>query len=243
MILSKTNKTIIINAGHYDLDPGKVVKSNNISFSEEKEVLKIRDFIKELAPKMKDFTFHFVPDNLSLTKSIQFANKITSKIDGGFAIDIHLNANNRSTVQGTEAYYGTSDTSKKIATVMSRNVASALKLKNRGCKPDTETFVGSLGWIRQTKMWASLVEVCFMTNAFDLEVLLNNGHRKAAIGILNGICELYNVSVPEWDKVPEVPKPTPQPEPKPTPEPLRVPQQESTWLSIISIIKNIFKKK
>jgi len=42
---------------------------------------------------------------------------------------------------------------------------------NRGAKPDTQTAVGSLGWIRKTTMWASLVEVCFLTNPEDMKIL------------------------------------------------------------------------
>lgn len=196
--LADVARKIVINAGHFDGDPGAV------TLKEADEVKKIRDQAV-IALKAAGFEVVPVPDDLDLKKSIAFANTAIKDLNGGLCIDIHLNANNDPKARGTEAYHGTSDTSKKIAEAMSRNVAKALKLSDRGAKPDTETHVGSLGWIRQTKGWATLVEVAFITNAADMAALRTAaGYKAAGKGIADAAVELFGASSP----TPEPTKPT-----------------------------------
>lgn len=230
MTLKETKKVVIINAGHHNHDPGKVIDTT----TEAAEVKKIRDEVKRLSARLPDFTFHFVPDELTLPQSIKWANNIAKSLNDGLAVDIHLNANNRSTVRGTEGYHGVSSVSKKIAAAFSKHVAATLGLKDRGAFSDTLTYVGSLGWIRQTKMWATLVEVCYMTNAEDLAALTtDSGHTKAAKGLLSAVCELYGVEVPEWE---------PKPPQTPTPEAPRVTERFGFLRNVISLIFGRFSK-
>lgn len=196
--LSGVARKIIINAGHFDGDPGAV------TIKEGDEAKKVRDQAV-IALKAAGFEVVPVPDDLDLKKSIAFANTVAKNLDDALCIDIHLNANSDPKARGTEAYYGTSDTSKKIAEAMARNVSKALGLSNRGAKPDTETHVGSLGWIRQTKAWATLVEVAFITNAADMAALRTAaGYKAAGKGIADAVVELFGASSP----TPEPVKPT-----------------------------------
>ena len=209
MILAQTKKHIILNAGHYDDpdtphidDPGAT--ANRVR--EAVEVMKIRDHVVPLL-RQAGFVVSSVPDELDLRESIAWANKKAPQLNDGLAIDIHLNYLSNASVRGTETFYGKTDTSRKIAQALAESTADALSIPNRGAKPDTKTAVGSLGWIRKTSMWASLIEVCFLTNADDMNTLhAPDGHQNAARGIVNGICEIFGVEKlpePEQPKVDE----------------------------------------
>jgi len=194
--LKEVSKTIIINAGHWDDphtprvdDPG--ASHNHVL--EAVECMKIRD---ELVPLLehRGYVVHAVPDELNLRKSIDWANEKAVSLNAGLAIDIHLNSLSDPSARGTEAFFGTSKISEDIATVLASSVSEKLKLPNRGAKPDTQTAVGSLGWIRQTKMWASLIEVCFVSNAEDMAALQGDGgYRKAAVGIGDAVDYLFGM--------------------------------------------------
>jgi N-acetylmuramoyl-L-alanine amidase len=195
MILENYKKTIIINAGHHNTDPGKVVGEHN----ERDEVKIIRDKVVTILHKRTDFEVFHVPDNLDLNESIQWANKRVHHREDGFLIDIHLNASSYKSARGSEAFYAagrSNNNGEEIAEAMSRNISETLEIPDRGAKPDTDAYVGSLGWLRQTKGEATLVEVCFMTNAQDWAALkMDGGHDLAALGIAKGICELYGVEL------------------------------------------------
>lgn len=199
MILGNTKLRILVNAGHFDdphtshIDDTGAVKDHIV---EQVECVKIRN---ELVPLLQSEGFEVlaVPDHLNLKESILWVNERAPKLNDGLAVDIHLNALRDERARGTEAFYGMSETSKKIAEALSRETAKELDIPDRGAKPDTQTAVGSLGWIRQTTCWASLIEVGFVTNKQDMDVIRGpQGYRKAARGIRNGILAVYGLEVP-----------------------------------------------
>lgn len=191
MILAEVRKHVIVNAGHHNTDPG----SSAQGYIERDEVKKIRD---ELIPLLTEagFVVSKIPDNLTLATSIKKVNELAPKLTDALAIDIHLDFASNAARTGTTGFYGISDLSKQIAATISKNVEESLEVPDNGAKPDTETAVGSLGWIRQTTCWATLIEVCFISNARDMELLTApGGYRRAAVGIANGIFELFGVDL------------------------------------------------
>jgi N-acetylmuramoyl-L-alanine amidase len=105
-------------------------------------------------------------DSLDLARTIQAINGQARPTD--FVLDIHFN-HNHPTATGTEVFHfvGTSALNIARARTLSKAVAGALGLADRGAKPDTQTAVGSLGILRFTPCPALLLEVCFL-NAGDL---------------------------------------------------------------------------
>ena len=205
MILPNTKKNIIINSGHHKADSGATHKD----IIERDECYKVRDALVPIL-QARGYTVYDVPDDLDLAKSIRWANNVAPRLDSGLAIDIHFNSLSNTSVGGTEAFYGTSETSEKIAAALSSGISKALGTRNRGAKPDTQSAVGSLGWIRKTTMWASLVEICFITNDSDMELIkAENGYIKAATGIADGIDEIYGKDSPQ---PPVEPEPVPEPQ-------------------------------
>jgi N-acetylmuramoyl-L-alanine amidase len=188
MILSNTKKVIYLNAGHFLGESGARVNG----FEEQIETIKIRDACLLLF-RTAGFEVMAVPDELNLRRSIDWVNERAKGLNDGLAIDIHLNSMNDSLVRGAEVFYGTSDTMKKAAAILSREVAKSMGIPDRGAKPDTKSFVGSLGWIWKTNCWALLVEVCFLSNPEDMAILTApGGYEKAAQGIVNACKQIFD---------------------------------------------------
>lgn len=204
MILGETKLTIIVNAGHYDDpltlkvdDPGAV----RDRLIEQVECIKIRDALVPLLTN-EGFKVLSVPDHLNLAQSIDWINKQIHYLNDALAIDIHLNALSDTKARGTEAFHGTSITSEKIAEALSEEVAKQLGIPDRGAKPDTQTAVGQLGWIRKTNCWSTLIEVCFISNKEDMDALrADGGYRKAAKGIRNGVLKIFGIPIPNEDTI------------------------------------------
>lgn len=126
--------------------------------------------------------------NLYLSERITQANKKRYN----FVAEIHLNAGGGT---GSEVYYSVrSSAGKAIAAAVSKKIALALNIKNRGAK----TRVGSggsdyFGIIRQTSAEAILVECAFIDTA-DLEKLKTPaGQRVCGIAIAQAIAAARNV--------------------------------------------------
>lgn len=205
-ILSNVKKKIIVNAGHFlPTDKGFVCENcgfNNETLNEAELTIKIRD---ELLPMLKRNLFDVtsVPDDRNLRQSIDIANVAAPTLNDGLCMDIHLNSNKNPDMRGVEMYSGTSPISAQISRVLSKNLAKIAQIPDRGYKPHTQAFVGSLGWIVQTNSWAVVAECAFLSNKDDRALLQRpDGPNLIAKGILYGILELYGMTPIE----PESPK-------------------------------------
>lgn len=163
-----------INAGHSKYIKGAVHKE----YKENEMVIKLRNI---LLPLLKDYKIVSVPDNLSLKKSIAWVNERANEND--FAFSLHFNAHNNSSIRGVEAYYH-NIREKKLAPIFSKEISKVLNIPNRGARPDTWTWVGSLGWLRKLRCDSILVEVCYLTNKDDMKAYRAD---KACRGILNAL--------------------------------------------------------
>ena len=172
---------IFCDSGHWQGDPGAIVGN----LKENELTMKIRDELKWLL--YNNYNACFVPDNLNLRDSIKWVND-QNPASNDLAISIHLNSNSDSNVSGCEAYYFTTP---RFAEIFSRQVSKALGITNLGPRPDTRTYVGSLGWLRFIKCDSVVVEVCYLTNPLDLKAL---DYKKAAEGIKAAIDELNPIT-------------------------------------------------
>lgn len=168
---------IYISSGHSKKDSGAIV--NGIKESDIN--MAIRNEVQKLLPNVI-----YLNDDMSLRESIDFVKKDIGKND--VVLDIHTNFNPNSNQRGVEAYYWTDPTT---AECFSRNVAESVGLTNRGYFPDTQTAVGSLGWIRQLPARSVVLECGYLSNPYDRQILISaNGQRNIARGIYNACIEL-----------------------------------------------------
>ncbi|MDM5212641.1 N-acetylmuramoyl-L-alanine amidase [Peribacillus sp. NJ4] len=147
----------VISSGH-----AKVVRGASGYLDEVNEarkvVPKVAKYLKELGCKVH--TFH---DDTSKTQRdnintiVKYHNSKSRDID----VSVHFNAGTNE-IGGTEIlYYG--DGNKALAAKVSKAIAEALGIKDRGAKKRTD-----LGFLKGTAKPAILIEVCFVdtkTNA------------------------------------------------------------------------------
>jgi len=169
---------IFLNAGHHLKDEGAIVNG----FQENLINMAIREEVKKLLPNAL-----YVPDELNLKESIKWV--LARGIDKtSICIDLHQNSHPNASQRGVEAYYWQDPTT---AECFSRNVAESVGLSNRGYFPDTQTAVGSLGWIRQLLARSVVLECGYLSNPYDRQILISaNGQRNIAKGIYNACVEL-----------------------------------------------------
>ncbi len=191
-------KTIWLDAGHSELDPGANVPSDRFEYESQLNII-IRDFA---VPELEEQGFEVIaiPDDKNLRESISSVNLMTSLIDDGLALSIHCNkspSGYEGSKNGAEAYhYGNHQFSKGIAQKLVDGYCKETGINNRGAISDTQTSVGELGWIRKTNVWATLFEVGYLDSNKDIDFILNNLD-KVAKGIAKGVCAIYGIEYKE----------------------------------------------
>jgi N-acetylmuramoyl-L-alanine amidase len=200
---------IFISAGHGGLengrtDPGAIVAGT----TEAQEMIELRDLI---VPELRSRNFEtlFVPDDLSLTQSIDWINGRSRP--GDIAIEIHADAFNNTTVRGASAFYiaNNDDRRSHAELLLIALIRRVPQLPNRGAKPDTAAGVGSLAFCRNVALPSLLLEVGFLTNPEDRS-LLQNRRRDFALGIADGLAAWSNQIV-STTPLSDLPQPSPTP--------------------------------
>lgn len=161
------------------LEPGAVHEGKK----ESSLTIGLRDAV---VPKLQaaGYTVEVVPDTLNLRSSIAWVNQRATKDD--LAFSFHFNWSNDHSVRGTEVFYSNKREG-ELAAICARHVAEALGFPNRGARPDTWTWVGQLGWLRQLKCDSVLIEVAYMTNDSDMR---DYSPQRAADGFLAAMKEI-----------------------------------------------------
>ena len=149
-------------------EQGKLITTEN---REAKTIVSRASVI--LNEKYGDDRVRVCPFRYNLRQKIKWANKFTPY---DILISLHLNASNDRTVEGSEIwYYGGSPNSEELAMDLAEKQSKVLRNRNRGAKPDTNNRHGRLGIIRDTKPWAFLTEMAFISNTKDLAKARNHG--------------------------------------------------------------------
>ena len=152
---------IFTNAGHHLRDSG--VESGGRF--EASMAMAVRDKLVLLLRELG--IVYSVPDNLNLKDSIKWVNERAKESD--LAFSIHFNSHSSKLVRGTEVYYSNSR-EEELAITFAEEVSKAGGFRNRGAKHDSQTWVGSLGWLRKLKCDSVLVEVCYLTSKEDMKI-------------------------------------------------------------------------
>jgi len=174
---------VIISGGHYDKPGTKWIEDSGATYGNYTEFeicQRIKNEVLKLIPNAIA-----VPSEYTLRQKIDWINSFCQPDD--LVIEIHLNSNRDSKIEGTECYY--SDVS-YLAGLFSRHISNSLQTRDLGAIHDSRTWIGSLGWLRQIKAQNVLIEVCYLSNPSDrMKIVFPSGQMKAAQGIVNAINE------------------------------------------------------
>lgn len=146
--------TYNVHGGHNSIVPGAAKYLNEVT-EDRKVKNKVISILKAAGHTVYDCT-----DDSGQTQSKNLANIVSkcNKHSVDLDISIHLNAGGGT---GTEVLY-TSSSGKAWAEKVSKAVASALGLKNRGAKKRDNLYV-----LNHTKATAILIECCFVDSKTD----------------------------------------------------------------------------
>ena len=177
---------IFISAGHGGFENGVLDSGSKVDgVTEAQEMIRIRDLI---VPELRSRGFQVlsVPDDLSLQQSISWIN--ARNRDGDIALEIHVGAFQNTNVRGATAYYIASNEARKshaelLLLALLRRVP---QLPSRGAKPDTAAGMGRLAFCRQVAPPSILMELGYLTNERDRNLLLSR-RRDFALGLADGL--------------------------------------------------------
>ena len=103
-------------------------------------------------------------------------------------ISLHANASENASASGQEAFvYSTSSAAYPLAEDILKQLNLSTGLRNRGVTVRTNLYV-----LRRTAMPATLVELGFITNASDANLMANSPELFAR-GVANGVLEYYGM--------------------------------------------------
>lgn len=181
---------IFLSAGHggptNSFDPGAIAGGT----TEAQQMILLRDrIVSEL--RSRGIEVLSVPDDLRLRQTIDWINSRARR--GDIALEIHADAFSNPDVRGATCFYIANNTERKkhAEQILLALIRRLPQLPSRGARPDTNTGVGSLAFCRQVVLPSLLLEVGFITNPQDRDLIINR-RRDMALGVADGLVAFSN---------------------------------------------------
>jgi len=176
---------VCIDPGHGGTQPGAVGPGGTMEkYITLSVALKLRDLLKSRGIDVimtretdKDVRTAKQPNEL------QARCDVANKAGADYFVSIHCNASDDPKAHGTETWFSAKDNkSQVLANNIQRELVKQIQRANRGVK------IGNYYVTNSTKMPAVLVELAFISNPVEEQLLRNDEFkRKCALGIANGI--------------------------------------------------------
>lgn len=170
------------------------------------EEFKIAKEIAKYAQEYYNKNYSEVADLMNYDGSIYLSDRIkkVNKGDYDFIAEFHLNAGKGT---GTECFYSIGDeVGRKYAQAISKGIATAFGVRNRGAKTKVKNGSDYFGIIRQTKPTAVLIETLFIDSADVNKIKTADGQKKCGEAIAKYVAEVRGVS--KKPTTPTITKPT-----------------------------------
>ena len=176
------DKVIVVDAGHGSHAAGAVklgISEKSLNLAIVQQLKKLFDEDKR---RIRVYYTRTSDTNPTLDQRVQLANKANADL----FISVHNNSDatgNFTKVKGTQVMYSESDDAKLCL----KNVVDTTGSENRGLLKGDSIYI-----IRTSKVPVALIEVGFMTNYKELDLLNSTSYqKKAAEGIYNAINEAF----------------------------------------------------
>lgn len=169
-------RKIFISAGHGNV-PGKDMGAAGNNYVEGKEAAILRELIARKLSNIHGITAVLDDDKNVLSDTLRYFKALTTP--DSIVVDIHFNAG-PTTATGTEVLIPSpaSAFETQLAKQLCWVISDVLGVKNRGVKNELQSHHGRLGWLRLNGE-NILLEVCFISNASDMQRYVNNSQTLA----------------------------------------------------------------
>ena len=182
-------KIIVLDAGHGGVQPGCVageILEKNITL----------DVTLQLESKLEEMGFSVVltrdsDEDIELAERADIANRAEAEC----FVSLHCNwYEEDSSVSGLECYYFQEEESKRLAALIAESTDS-LSIHTRDIKEEDFQV------LRETEMPAALIEMGFMTNPEELELLTSDDYQEKLVSaIANGIQNMIEGAQPSIEE-------------------------------------------
>ena len=181
---------VYIDQGHNPQNPNAGAEGNG--YREQDIVYRIGQALYELLYEDPNY----IPRLSRPTPQTQLGNSVSSSLrervdqansfGANLFLSLHTNASVNSSVSGTEALvFRNGSVAYNIATILLREISLLTGLRNRGVVLRPRLYV-----LRRTRMPSVLLELGFITNPEDAELMYNNP-RLFALAIYRGLNDYY----------------------------------------------------
>ena len=155
-------KKIAIDPGHGGRDPGVI--SKNYREKDINLLLATELFAQMLSTAYNPLLLREGDLNMTLASRVKKAADWKADL----FISIHHNGHSNNQARGTETYhFPSSIIGQKTAELMQQELVNLLSIPDRGVKPGSSFYV-----LRRTPMPAVLLELLFITNSLDRNILI-----------------------------------------------------------------------
>lgn len=190
--------TIVIDAGHGGIDPGKVGINNAL----EKDInlaiaLKVERNLKEnginvVMTRTDDNGLYKETDANKKVCDMKQRLSIIENAKPALAVSIHQNSYPDPLVSGVQVfYYKDSVKGKAAAEIMQTQLIKTLKPSKERTAKDNNTYY----LLKKTSVPIMIIECAFMSNPTEADLLINNDYQeKVAWGIYMGIMQVIQES-------------------------------------------------
>lgn len=183
------SKIIVLDAGHGGIDPGAIQKGiyeKNLNFTI------LNNYAKTYFEKsdIKVYYTRLTDVKIDLYERADFA----AEVGADLFISLHMNANNSTSITGTQVFYSSMNNKKNaaglnsylLANALAKNLSKTMETKNRGASPSDFVVV------KYNTVPAVLIELGFLTNATERSKLTNASYqKKAAETIYNTVIDIF----------------------------------------------------
>lgn len=181
------DKVVVIDAGHGGRAPGATKQGINEKDIDLAILLQLQEIFEESDENIGVYYTRTDDSNPTFDQRVQLANKSNADL----FISIHNNSTasgRMSGIQGTQVMYSeSSEASQRFAQICLEEVTSELGSKNKGLVKGDSIYI-----IRTSEVPVALIEVGFMTNQEELDLLRSEEYqRQAAQGIYDAIMRAF----------------------------------------------------
>jgi len=183
------DKVLVIDAGHGGDDTGTCSRDGEYQESDInlQVVLYLKKLLEEKYVSMDSIKVYYTRltrDYVDLETRVKLANAVEADL----FLSVHCNGSEESAPQGTEVIYKSDEKgrSQKAAGFFMENIIDALNTRDRGVFADESIYI-----LNHAKVPSVLVELGFMTNTEDMNILKETENQEKTAEALYKSIELY----------------------------------------------------